>query len=211
MTVKATSLLSILAIWVASIAAVAANGSSWWLLIFAVLATGAVGASAWRRLGISRLIAIAGTWAATGVAAGSDSGATWVSIFAFLATGAVVYSTMRRDAWLQGVGIATAWAAVALSVAEHSNGAWMCIFAFLTAGAVSNSHGQMGRGLAAIIWWGATGLIVFVAGTGWAWLSVIAFFLTAASIGFGGFSFPKGLEWDLWDRDDDDERVKVVR
>ncbi len=106
MTIKATSMLSILAIWVASIAAVVANGDSWWLLIFAVLATGAVGASAWRRLGISRLTGIAGTWAATGVAAASDADATWVSIFAFLTTGAVVYSTMKRDAWMQGLGIA---------------------------------------------------------------------------------------------------------
>jgi hypothetical protein len=30
-------------------------------------------------------------------------------------------------------------------------------------------------------------------------------------LGFGGFSLPRGLEWDLWDRDDDDERVKTVR
>jgi hypothetical protein len=155
-------------------------------------------------------VGIAGTWAATGVAAASDSDATWVSIFAFLTTGAVVYSTMKRDAWMQGVGIAVAWGAVALAVVEHGSGpAWMSIFAFLTAGAVANSRGEMGRGVAATAWWGATGAIVFF--TGWAWLGVIAFLLTSASLGFGSFSFPKGLEWDLFDRDDDDERVKVVR
>ncbi|MBE0610128.1 MAG: hypothetical protein IH609_12155, partial [Dehalococcoidia bacterium] len=116
------------------------------------------------------------------------------------------------DAWMQGLGIAVAWGAVAIAVAEHGSGpAWMCIFAFLTAGAVSNSHGEMGRGVAAMAWWGTTAAIVFIAGGGWAWLGVIAFLLTSASLGLGSFSFPKGLEWDLFDRDDDDERVKVVR
>ena len=149
---------------------------------------------------------------ATGLAAGSDPGATWVGVFAFLTTSAVVYSTMKRDAWLNGVGIAVAWGAVGAAVLEHGAGpAWMSIFAFLTAGAVANSLGERGRGLAAVIWWGAAGLIVVAAGAGWAWLGVIAFLLTALSLGVGSFSFPSGIEWDLWDRDGDDERVKIVR
>ena len=95
MTIKATSLLSIIAIWVASLAAVAVEPKSWWMLIFSLLATAAVGASAWRRLGISRLIAVTGAWCGSAIAAGSTPDATWTSIFAFLTTGAVVYSTMR--------------------------------------------------------------------------------------------------------------------
>lgn len=211
MTLKATSLLSILAIWVASIAAVAVEHGSWWIFIFAFLATAAVGVSAWRRLGVSRLLAIAGTWAGAGIAAGATSDAAWISIFAFLTTSVVVYSTMKRDAWLLGLGISTAWLATGAVVAAHGEGAWMGVFAFLTAGAVANSRNEVNRGVAAMLWWGAAGVIVLIAGEGWAWLGVIAFLLTAASLGFGDFSFPKGLEWDLWDRDDDDERVKVVR
>jgi hypothetical protein len=61
------------------------------------------------------------------------------------------------------------------------------------------------------VWWTAAGVLVLLFGGGFAWLSVIAFVLTTASIGLGGFDFPKRLEWDLWDRDDDSERVKVVR
>lgn len=211
MTIKATSLLSIVAIWVTSILAVAANGDHWWILIFALLATGAVGASAWRRLGLSRLIAITGTWAGVALVAGVDDGAAWPSIFGFLTTGAVVYSTMRRDAWILGAGVAAAWLATGVAVAfEGSDAAWMCVFAFLTAGALSNSNRELGRGLAAMVWWGAAAGIVLLFGAGWAWLSVIAFILTASSIGFGGFDFPRGLEWDLFDRDEDGDRVKVV-
>jgi hypothetical protein len=158
------------------------------------------------------LFAIAGIWIAVAFAAGSTSDAAWVSIFAFLATGAVVFSTMRRDAWLLGAGIAIAWLAVGLSVAIHGpDAAWMCVFAFLTAGAVANSHHPFSRGVSAIVWGGAAGLLVMIFGENLAWLSVIAFLMTSLSFGFGGFEFPKGPEWDLWDRDDDSERVKVVR
>ena len=212
MTIKATSVLSILAIWVASIAAVAFESDSWWILIFAALATAAVGVSAWRRLGISRLIAISGTWAGAAFAAGTTGEAAWTSIFAFLSTGAVVFSTMKRDAWMLGLGIAVAWLAMGLSVAGHGEDAsWMCVFSFLTAGAVSNSHHPFSRGVAAVVWWGLAGALVMLFGAGLAWLSVIAFLLTSLSLGFGGFDFPRGLEWDLWDRDDDSERVKIVR
>ena len=210
MTIKATSVISILAIWVASVAAV--EPDSWWVIIFALLATGAVGASAWRRLGLSRLIGVVGTWAGMALAAGSSGDAAWTSIFAFLTTGAVVYSTMRRDAWLLGVGIATAWLATGLAVLVHgSDASWMCVFAFLTAGAVANSHNDIVRGFAATGWWVIAGALILILGSGFAWLSVIAFVLTTTSIGFGSFSFPRGLEWDLFDRDDDSERVKIVR
>ena len=212
MTLKASSVLSILAIWIGSIVAVILEPDGWWLLIFAGLATATVGTSAWRRLGISRLIAIAGIWAGVGFAAGSTSDAAWVSIFALVSTAAVVFSTMRRDAWLLGVGILVAWLAVGLSVAVRGDGtAWMCVFAFVTAGAVANSHHAFSRGIAAIVWWGAAGALVLIFGENLAWLSVFAFLLTALSFGIGGFDFPRGLEWDLWDRDDDGERAKVVR
>ncbi|MGE3073604.1 MAG: hypothetical protein AB7N24_05885 [Dehalococcoidia bacterium] len=212
MTIKATSVLSILAIWIASVVAVAIEPDSWWLLIFTFLATGAVGVSAWRRLGISRLLAITGTWAGVAFAAGSTSDATWVSIFAFLTTGAVVFSTMSRSAWLLGAGIAVAWLAVGISVLDEGpDAAWMCIFAFLTAGSVANSHHSFSRGIAAMVWWGATAILVIAFGAGLAWVSVLAFLLTTLSFGIGGFQFPRGMEWDLWDKDDDGERVKIVR
>jgi hypothetical protein len=119
---------------------------------------------------------------------------------------------MKRDAWQLGVGIAAAWLATGLCIAAEGPGVtWMSVFAFLTAGAVANSHNETARGVAATVWWTAAGVLVLLFGGGFAWLSVIAFVLTAASIGIGGFDFPKRLEWDLWDRDDDSERVKVVR
>ena len=209
MTIKATSALSILAIWVATIAAVMAEGDSWWIIIFAFLATGAVGVSAWRRLGISRLAAITGTWAGVALAAGTESEAAWVSIFAFLTTGAVVYSTMKKDALVLGVGIAAAWLAVGVAVAAQSQeAAWMGIFAFLTAGAIANSGGNIARGGSAVLWWGIAGAIVVIAGSGWAWLCIPAFILTSASIGFSDFHFPTRLEWDLFDRDDDRGSVR---
>ena len=205
-TIKATSALSILAIWVATIVTVAAEGRSWWIIIFAFLATGAVGVSAWRSLGIARLVAITGTWTGLALAAGSDPGAAWASAFAFLTTGAVVYSTMKKEALVLGAGIAAAWLAVGIAVAaaaEADNVTWMCVFAFLTAGAIANSGGNVARGGSAILWWSVTCAVVIIAGPSWAWLSVLAFVLTAASIGFGDFHLPTRLEWDLFDRDDD--------
>ena len=164
-----------------------------------------------RRLGLSRLIAISGIWAGTAIAIIETADATWVSVFAFLATGAVVHSFMRRDSYLGGLGIVVAWLVVglAVSLADQDPPSWLCVFAFLTSGAVANSRGDR-RGLAATIWWGLAGLIM-VASDGWYWLGVIAFVLTVSSLGFGGFSFPRRLEWDLFDRDEDGDRVRVVR
>jgi hypothetical protein len=210
MTIKASSLLSIIAIWGAMIPAVIVEPGSWWSLLFAALATAAVGTGAFRRLGISRLIAISGIWAGTGLAAGSDSDAAWVAVFAFLATGATVHSLMRRDAYLGGLGILVAWLVTGLTVlvSDGHEGAWISVFAFLTAGAVANTRGNP-RGIAAIIWWAGAGTIM-VATEDWYWLSAIAFILTATSLGFGGFRFPRRLEWDLFERDDDDG-YRVVR
>ena len=212
MTLKVSSLLSIAAIWVAEIAAVVTEPECWWSLIFAVLATFAVGAGAFRRLGMSRLIAISGIWAGAAIGMANNPDATWISIFAFLSTAATVHSFMKRDAYLGGLGIALPWLLVGFAVAGDTEQApaWISIFAFLTAGAIANSRGNR-RGLAALIWWGAAGAIMWLTG-GWYWLSVIAFGLTVSSLGVGGFSFPRGIEWDLFDRDDDGgDRVKVVR
>jgi hypothetical protein len=119
---------------------------------------------------------------------------------------------MRKDAWMLGIGVSAAWLATGLSVLVQGEGtAWMCVFAFLTAGAVANSHNDIARGVAATIWWAAAGALILIFGDQLAWLSVIAFILTTTSLGFGGFSFPRGLEWDLFDRDDDGERAKIVR
>lgn len=209
MTIKATSALSILAIWVSTIIAVVVEPDSWWIIIFALLATAAVGVSAWRKLGISRLAAITGAWVGVALAAGAESGASWASIFAFLTTGAVVYSTMRRDALVLGVGIAAAWLAVGIAVAAKGDGVtWMSIFAFLTAGAIANSGGGIARGGSAVLWWGITLAVVLIGGGGWAWLSILAFLLTSASVGFSDFHFPSRLEWDLFDRDDDAGAVR---
>lgn len=208
MTIKASSALSILAIWVTMIIAVIAEPDAWWGLIFALLATLAVGASAWRRLGTSRLVAIAGTWLGTAIAIGWSSDAAWASIFAFLATSAVVYSVMRRDALAIGGGIAVTWLmAGAVIAANDGEGVWISVFAFLTAAAVANSRGSGARGLAAMLWWGIAGFVMIAAG-GWYWLSIVAFVLSAASIGISEFRIPRKIEWDLFERDDDGEAVR---
>lgn len=206
MTIKASSALSILAIWVTMIVAVIAEPDAWWGLIFALLATMAVGASAWRRLGTSRLLAIAGIWLGTAIAVAE--GGTLASVFAFLATAAVVYSVMRRDALAIGGGIAVTWLmAGAVIAANGGDGAWISVFAFLTAAVVANSRGSAARGLAAMLWWSLAGIVTIVAG-GWYWLSVIAFVLSAASIGISEFRIPRKIEWDLFERDDDGETVR---
>lgn len=154
MTIKATAALSILAIWAAMIPAIVVHPHAWWSLIFAFLATCAIGVSAWRRLGLSRLIAIAGTWAGTAVAIAADSANAWVAIFAFLTTAVVVYSIMRRDAVASGLGIAAAWLVVGgvLFANDDPGGAWINVFAFLTAAAIANNR-LSNRGLGSILWW----------------------------------------------------------
>jgi hypothetical protein len=212
MTLKVSSLLSIVAIWVADITAVVIEPDCWWSIIFAGLATFAVGAGAFRRLGMSRLIAISAIWAGTAIAMADNPDATWISIFAFLSTGAAVHSFMKKDSYLGGLGIALPWLLVGPAVASATDQepAWICVIAFLTTAAIANSRGDR-RGLAALIWWGAAGAIMLLTDD-WYWLSVIAFVMTVSSFGFGGFSFPRGIEWDLFDRDDDgDDRVKVGR
>ncbi|HKS91844.1 MAG TPA: hypothetical protein VJQ83_07940 [Tepidiformaceae bacterium] len=205
MTIKATSLLALIAIWTGTIVAVVISPGASWLIIFSVLASGAVGVSLWRRLGIPRVIAVAAVWASIAVMVGFHTDAAWASIFAFVSTGAIVYSGMRRDAYVAALGIAAAWGITAAVGAAHDDAGatWICIFAFLTTGAVANSFGVT-RGLSAILWWGIAGAIILATGGDYAWLAIFAFVLTASSIGFGGgFSFPRRFEWDLFDRDDD--------
>lgn len=204
MTVKATSLLALVAIWVSTILAVIAEPDGWWAIIFAFLASGAIGPRLWRSIGLSKLIAVAGTWAATGVAIAGDPDSTWVSIFAFLTTGAVSFGVMRKDAIPLGAAIAVAWAVVGVVSANDPDAAWTSIFAFLTAGALANSHGEWARGGSAVVWWGLAGAIMLIA-DGWYWLSIPAFLLSATSIGFGDFEWPRRIDWDFFDRDDRDE------
>jgi hypothetical protein len=203
-TIKATSLLALIAIWAFTILGVIAEPDGWWAIIFAFLASGTIAPHLWRSLGLSRLIAIAGAWGATGLAIAADPDATWVSIFAFLTTGAVSFGGMRRDAVALGVGIAAAWAVVGVVTASDADAAWTSIFAFLTAGALANSHGQWARGGSAVLWWGLAGAVMLIA-DGWYWLSVIAFLLSASSIGFSDFQFPRHIDWDFFDRDDEDD------
>lgn len=207
MTIKATSLLSILVIWACMIPAVAIEPGAWWALIFAFLATGSIGIGAWRRLGLSRLIGVAGIWAGTAAAVASDPGNAWTSIFAFLSTGAVVYSIMRRDALVTGLGIGATWAMVGAVLAAHgSDGSWIVVFAFLTTGSLANSRSRAAKGLATMLWWGIAGTIMLATGT-WYWLCVPAFLLSAASLGLTDLRLPRGLEWDLFERDDEPRMV----
>lgn len=206
-TIKATSALSILAIWAAMVPAIVIEPGAWWSLMFAALATAAIGIGSWRKLGLSRLIAIAGTWAGAAIAIANAPGSAWVSVFAFLTTAVVVYSIMKRDAYLGGLGIAIAWLVTGAVIADTGEGVWISVFAFLTAAAVANSFGRKTRGIAAAVAWLAAGAIMLSTG-GWFWLAVIAFFLSASSLGLDGVRIPRSFEWDLFDRDDDSERIK---
>jgi hypothetical protein len=207
-TVKATSLLALLSIWTGTVIAIAISPDAWWIVFFSFLASGAVGISLWRRLGIPRVIAVAAVWASIAVMVGFHADAAWAAIFAFVSTGAIVYSGMRRDAYFSALGIATAWGITAAIGAAHDDAGatWVCIFAFLTTGAVANTFG-IARGISAVIWWGIAGAIILATGGDFAWLTVFAFILSAASIGVGGFHFPRRFEWDLFDRDDDSRAV----
>jgi hypothetical protein len=202
-TLKASSLLSIAILWAAMIAAVIAEPDAWWALIFAGLATLAIGVSAWRRLGISRVVAIGGTWVGAAIAIGDNPGNAWLAIFAFLTTAVVVYSVLSRTAVITGAAIAVAWLATGVvAVDSDGDGAWICVFAFLTAAVLSNSRDDSPRGLLSMVWWGiAAG--VMVAADGWYWLAVFAFLFSAVSLGVGAFRLPRGIEWDLFGRDDE--------
>lgn len=208
MTIKATSALSILAIWIATAIGIRLAHGGWPVIIFAALTTAAVGASAWRRLGMSRLLAIAGTWAAVAIAMDGHHHTWWISIFAFLSTAAVVYSVMRRDDYAVGLGVAVAWLVVGIATREYPHTAWMSVFAFLSAGALSNTRGNWARGVSAILWWSLLLAVVLVSDGGWAWLCVPAFLLTAMAVGLSDFHFPRGIEWDLFDREDDSIDVR---
>lgn len=103
-------------------------------------------------------------------------------------------------------GIAVSWLVVGVVLLTNGDtgGAWICVFAFLAAAAVANNRGRRGRGLAAVVWWSLAGAIMVAAdGGGWYALSVAAFLLPAASLGFGDFHLPGRIEWDLLDHNDD--------
>lgn len=198
MTIKASALLAIAVIWATMVPAVMAEDGQYWTIVFAVLATMAIGSSFWRSFGLSRLLAVAGTWA--GAALATADGEGWVTIFAFLSTGAAVHSIMRASAVLNGIGIAVPWLVVAAVTADSDGSAsWICVFAFLTAVTVAN-HRSERRGVAAVLWWGAAGAVMLLT-HGWHWMAVFAWLLSTASLGFGGFWFPRKIEWDLFERD----------
>lgn len=208
MTIKASSLFSLLAIWAAMIPAVIAQPGAWWALFFAGFSTLIVGVNSWRRLGVSRLISIVGVWAGTGAAIAESEGAAWIVIFSFLATFGIVLSIMRREAVGIGVGIAFTWLVTgAVVVANDGEGAWIAILAYLTTFALANNRGFHAKGFAAMLWWGLAGGVMIAAG-GWYWLSVFAFLLSALSVGITEIRIPRGIEWDLWDRDDHGELVR---
>jgi len=200
-TVKASSVLCIVAIWAAVVTGIAFEPGAWWAIFFAFLATGSVGLSAMRRLGLSRVVAVAGTWAGAAVAFGADSTATWMSIFAFLTTGGVVYSRMKPGALLAGAAIAVAWLAVGITAHQDASAAWTCIFAALSARWIAS--GQNIRALVAIgAWAGAAALMTWQEGM--YWLSVLAFAVTLFPMQRGPL-LPRRFEWDLsWSRDDGD-------
>ncbi len=211
MTIKASSVLSIAAIWAAMVPAIVDEPEAWWSLIFAGLATLSIGLGAWRRLGMSRLVAVAGIWVATAVGIAAEPDAAWMSVFAFLATAATTFSALRREAVLLGLAIAVAWGASGTAVATNGEeAAWTSIFAFLTAATLSNSRGNALRALWATAAWASAGAVM-VATDGWHWLSVVAWLLSMVTPGFGGFELPRRFEWDLFDRDDDAGYVSTGR
>jgi hypothetical protein len=159
-----------------------------------------VGIGFWRRLGLPRVIAIAGIWGGTALVVGNDQG-TWPALFAFFATCAVVYSLMRRDAYVLGLGIGFVWLAFALIVVDQQQAAWIAIFAFLTAATTASSRSTWAKGAAAMIWWSIAAAIILAA-DGLYWLTVIAWLLGGASMGFRDWNFPRRIEWDILDSDD---------
>ena len=210
LSIKATSALSIAAIWATMIPAIFVQPGGWPALIFAFLGTVAIGVSAWRRLGISRLIAISGVWLATALAVGGSSDNWWMGSFAFLSTGAIVYSIMKRDAYLGGIAIATAWLVTGVIAMSQDGGtAWMSIFAFLTAAAVANAFGKSNRALIAAVAWAIAGVLM-LALDGSYWIALIATLASITSFGFGGFNMPRKFEWDLFERDGN-ERQNTTR
>lgn len=205
MTIKASALLAALVIWATIVPAVVVQPDAWWALVFAVLATGAVASSFWRRLGIARVLGIGGAWAGAAIAIIETPDATWSAIFAFLSTVTILYSAMRREAILHGLAIATAWLAFgAIVVAHEGEAVWPCVMAFLTTGAIANSRGNA-RALAGILWWAIAAGVIVAAGGDFAWLTAVAFVLTVASVGIGDFKFPTGIEWDLFGRGGGDD------
>lgn len=210
LSIKATSALSIAVIWATMIPAIVVEPGGWPALIFAFLGTVAIGLSAWRRLGTSRLIAIAGVWLSTALAVGGSSDNWWMGAFAFLSTGAIVYSIMKRDAYLGGAAIAIAWLVTGI-IAMNQDGdtAWMSIFAFLTAAAVANAFGRSNRALIAAVAWAIAGVLMLVL-DGSYWISLIATLASITSFGLGGFNMPRKFEWDLFDRDGN-ERPGTMR
>jgi hypothetical protein len=199
LTIKASAVLAIAAIWIATIAGIAADSGAWWSVFFAMLATAAVGSGFWRSLGWSRLIAIAGVWAATAIAFGNDSGVTWMSIFAAFSTFAIVHSRMRMTAFLNGLAAVVPWAIASALTFIDSGAAWTCVFAFFTVGSVAN--GGMFRALVSMAAWGGLGAIMIVQ-EDWYWLSILAFVATAIAFSSRP-EVPRKFEWDLFESEDD--------
>ncbi len=204
LTLKATALLAIMAIWGASVAAVALHGDVWWTLVFAVLATGAVGFR--RSVGLARVLAIAGVWGSAAAITASNPDHAWVTVFAFLSTGAVVYSAMERDAFLSGLGVAVSWIAAAAAVVATDGGAWITVFSFLTTGAIANIGRGGGAGALAIVAWVVAAAAIVVL-DGHHWLAVFAFAIGSLHFGVTGVRFPTRLEWDFRS-DDHSESVR---
>ena len=201
MTVKASPLICLVAIWAAVVTGIAFEPGAWWAIFFALLATVAVGLSAIRRLGLARIVAVAGTWAGAAVAFGADSGATWMSIFAFLTTAGVVYSRMKPGALFEGGAIAVAWLAAGITASQDASAAWIGVFAALSARWIA-AGGRL-RSLLAIGAWAAAGTMMTWQ-EGMYWLAPIAFFVTLFPIR-KGVAFPRRFEWDLsWRADDGD-------
>lgn len=200
LSIKATSALCLIAIWATMIPAIVAEPGGWPALVFAFMATIAVGLSAWRRLGLSRVIAISAIWGGTALAVAGSSDNWWMGFFAFSATGATVYSFMKGHDLLAGLGVAVAWLVAGYIGFDESGGTqWMAIPAFLTTLAVANSLGRSNRAVIAAVAWAVAGVIMIAAG-GYYWLSFIAALAALTTFGLGGFTMPRKFEWDLFDR-----------
>ena len=200
MTIKASSLLAIVAIWAMMIAAVLQTPEAWWALIFAGLATTSIGIGFWRRLGLAKLVAVVGIWAGTALIIANGE-AVWPSVMAFLATAALVHARHDRNTVILGLAFAAVWLLTAYIVIDQHAGAAISVFAALTVGTLAGNRSRWARGLTVLVWWGAAGVVILATNDHY-WLAAVAWLLSIAPLGIPNWNLPRRIEWDFGERDD---------
>jgi len=199
-TIKVSSLLAVIAIWAAMITAVINEPDAAWSLVFAALATAAIGIGFWRRLGLSRLVAITGIWAGTVLVVGSGE-AAWPSVLAFFATAVIAHAPGGRAIFLLDLAAAFVWLIAAFVVVDQHDGSYVLVFAALTVWSLVGGHPERASGAVTILWWALAASIILVA-DGFYRLSVLAWILSASSFDRATWRLPRKVEWDIFDHDD---------